>query len=111
MKIKKKYLIISISIISIVILLQLASIFKNNKSKIKEEYSCLNLNGNITIEYLEDNEKIRLTDNRGKVKILNSSLSGSGEEYKGENNIFHTNGKDAIFGINDVEYTCSKIVK
>lgn len=108
MKVRNNYLILSFIIIFIISLV-LTIKFKNIQFKEKEIYSCMNLNGKIKVEYIENKDKIKLIDNRGKTKILKSILSGSGEKYEGENNIFHTNGKDAVFGINGVEYTCSKI--
>ena len=68
------------------------------------KFSCSSRN--VTVENLSTN-KVRLTDDTGKVYNLKLTRSASGEEYKGNGISIQIKGNDAVFTSNGNDESCN----
>lgn len=68
------------------------------------KFSCSS--GNVTVENLSTN-KVKLTDDSGKVYNLRLTRSASGEEYKGNGISIQIKGDDAVFTTKGNDESCN----
>ena len=80
-----------------------------SKTTSNERYSCSKLKDEIRVEYFNNGDRIRLTDDRGDTYDMKRASSGSGIYYTDGRDSFHTDGREAILELNKREYNCHRI--
>ena len=73
-------------------------------SNLTRKFSCSSRN--VTVQNLST-DRVKVTDENGKVYNLKLTKSGSGEEYKGGGVSIHIKGNDAVFTKNGSDESCS----